>query len=210
MMTLLLGALLGQQQQQVALDAGGPATGGAGNAGGAGSAPAERMSRLIQADLVDDVNGLISEDNAQDNADLQNSLSAIAADEEGQILLQQAEARGVKIQVGNLPPNVNGQFDPNTNTITVKDPNNIKTLAHELVHAATPENGNSLAEEGAADEVGYRIAERIAGRDLDGRNDQQANFAKRELYTLRTAGGQQNNNIAGVLSSMGIRLSTTA
>jgi hypothetical protein len=81
----------------------------------------------------------------------------------GQKLLAEAQKRGVKIQFAeNNGDRVNGQYNPNNNTITVEKNNietMVETLAHELVHAVTPENGNSKNEEFMAFKIGEQVAE---------------------------------------------------
>lgn len=100
------------------------------------------------------------------NARLERTKQLLATDPEGKRLLAMAAERGVKIQVGHLPSNLLGQFNPNTNTITISanNPDSVGTLAHELVHANTKEDGTSQTEEAAANVVGNQIESRLRGR----------------------------------------------
>jgi hypothetical protein len=68
-----------------------------------------------------------------------------------------------------VAPGTLAHFDPNTNTIvmgeeTIRRGTGLATLAHELVHATTPHDGDSKHEEGMANVIGERIAARISGR----------------------------------------------
>ncbi len=114
------------------------------------------------------VNGqTIIDPDAGDQAQLQRSLDLIAQDPEGQKLLQEAKNRGVTIEAGDPGgPGVNGvTFSQGDKShIIVKDPTNIKTLVHELVHAVSTEDGNSQHEEGLANVIGERVAARATGQ----------------------------------------------
>jgi hypothetical protein len=109
---------------------------------------------------------------------LNNNLTAIAQDPEGSKLLQTAIANGYTIEVGDPvaaaagsqdaadPDTVNGVTLPDQKKIVINPnaPDFTKTVAHELVHAATDADGDSKDEEGKADVIGYRIAERLTGQ----------------------------------------------
>ena len=101
-----------------------------------------------------------------DDPRLQDALQRIAQDPEGAKLVQAAEAQGLKVQVGNLPPGVMGQHENGVITISPNalknDSDLIHTMAHELGHAATRGDGDSIAEEKAVDELGQRIQQRVA------------------------------------------------
>ncbi len=104
---------------------------------------------------------------------LQGALEAIAKDPEGAKLLEAAKAAGLTSITVNpgLPEGTAGvaRFPAGggSSSIEIKDPNSpalIHTLVHELGHAATPHDGNSLAEEKAVDAIGARVHERLTGR----------------------------------------------
>jgi predicted Zn-dependent protease len=93
-------------------------------------------------------------------------MQEIAQDPEGAKLAQAAQAQGLTLQVGQLPPGVMGETLNGTITISTQamsnKPDLIHTLAHELGHAATPNDGDSLNEEQTVDQLGQRIQQRIA------------------------------------------------
>lgn len=150
---------------------------------GASTAPASNVAQLSG---VNDQN-------------LQNSLNLIATDPEGQKLLAEAQKRGVTIKVANTGDrNVLGAFDPRTNSITIGNGNNIKTIVHELVHATTSQDGNSQTEEGLANVVGKRVESRLRGIPLE---DPTTTFNNTlPNYTNLN----RNNNIRQSLSNLGI------
>lgn len=123
----------------------------------------------------------------------------------GQKLMQNAADRGVNIQF--LPDNgdnVKGLFDPTSNTITVENGTQeemVETLAHELVHAATPENGNSLNEEYMAFVTGEKVAQE-AGINF---NPHGNDFWAQHVGSAYGNDGLPNDNgIAGSLANLGI------
>ncbi len=83
---------------------------------------------------------------------------------------------------------VNGVTLSNNNggnvRVIVRDPNNIKTIAHELVHAISTADGNSKEEEGIADVIGSRVANRLGGADVGGLSgsDETIYTNKQKLY----------------------------
>lgn len=91
------------------------------------------------------------------------ALAALKRSATGQKLLAEAEKRGVKIEFkANNGDSTMGQFNPNNNTVTVENASleqMVETLAHELVHASTKENGNSMQEEKSAFIIGEKVAE---------------------------------------------------
>jgi hypothetical protein len=121
----------------------------------------------------------------------------------GQKLMEEAQRRGVNIKFApDNGDNVNGQYDPNTNTVTVELTNletAVETLAHELVHAITPENGNSMNEEYMCFLVGEQVAKE-AGVDF---NPHHADFWKNHVASSYK-GLAQDNGIANALSSLGL------
>jgi hypothetical protein len=158
------------------------------------------------------------------NQRLQDTLSKIAKDPDGAKLLAAAKANGYTIKVGD--PNgapgshdastcpycrammdagrqINGVTVPSTKTIII-DPNAPdfdKTVAHELVHAATESDGNSQKEEGMADVIGYRIASRIDGTALPG-SERQIFLNKIANYPDLTT---DDNGIIDDLKKLGIQ-----
>jgi hypothetical protein len=137
--------------------------------------------------------------NPAQQASLQQTLDRIAQDPEGAKLLEEAKRRGVKIQVGDTgKQNVLGLFDPNTNTVTVSDPENIKTIVHELVHATTPEDGNSKEEEATANIIGDRVQARLNGRTP--RNPSDISRETKPLY----GNLKENNPIRDSLFKLGL------
>jgi hypothetical protein len=133
----------------------------------------------------------------------QNVINTLQKSETGRKLLSEAEKRGVKIEFKpNNGDNVNGQYNPNNNTITV-DSNNletmVETLGHELVHATTRENGNSKNEELSAFLIGEKIAKE-AGVDA---NPHHADFWKNHVANSYKD-LKQDNGIMGSLNALGI------
>lgn len=170
-------------------------------------------------------------DAATQNAQLNQSLARIATDPDGSVLLNRAKQLGVSIEVGDpaaaagakdvtvkgdgLTDNlsvakdgsivVNGVTlsDANGNIrIVVRDPSNIKTIAHELVHAVSTGDGNSKQEEGIADVIGSRVANRLGGTAVGGLtgSDEQIYLNKQQYYpNLPTT-----NNIRQTLAGLGL------
>jgi hypothetical protein len=90
-------------------------------------------------------------------------------------------------------------------TIVVRDPSNIKTIAHELVHAVSTGDGNSKQEEGIADVVGSRIANHLGGTTVGGLSgsDGQIFENKQQFYPTLMS----NNDIRDTLTRLGINVS---
>lgn len=144
--------------------------------------------------------------NSRGNAQLQNSLDKIENDPVGSVLLAKARENGVKIRVGDTGgSNILGLFNPNTNEIVVRDPNNIKTIVHELGHAATPQDGNSQEEEGIVEAIGRDVVSRIeTGRSLSNNELQQIANQKRTLYRELNRSNDIKNSLANLGISVGI------
>jgi hypothetical protein len=88
-------------------------------------------------------------------------------------------------------------------TVVVRDPSNIKTIAHELVHAVSTGDGNSQQEEGIADVIGSRVANNVGDTQhaLQG-SDEQIYINKQQYYpTLNNS-----NNIRQTLAGLGINV----
>jgi len=166
-------------------------------------------------------------------ARLDNALSGMANDPEGSKLLEAAIAKGYTIEVGDPSAatgsrdaggahdvaacpecqaaldggqQVNGVTLPGQKKIVINPnaPDFEKTLAHELVHAASEGDGNSVQEEGVADVVGFRIAGRLTG-NVNPLSEAEIAKQKEASYTVATAGGQARNGIIETLAQLGIR-----
>lgn len=103
---------------------------------------------------------------------LQEHINRLGTDPEGRNLLQEAQRRGVRIEVGDVGRGTLAHFDPNENKIvvgreTMRNGTGLASLAHELVHATTPHDGDSQHEEGMANVIANRISNRINGRRPD-------------------------------------------
>jgi hypothetical protein len=184
-----------------------------------------------QAAGNDNAEGVTNLSTGNDGAALDASLQKIANDPEGAKLLAAAKEKGVTIEVGDPEAAANGAADQvsqcncpahsgaakdGTGTvngvtltdgqgntkIVVRDPNNIKTIAHELVHAVSTGDGDSKEEEGIADVIGSRIANRQGGAEAGGLSgsDQQIFLNKQQFYPGLT----QNNDIRKTLSTLGL------
>lgn len=132
-------------------------------------------------------------------------LDTIAKSPTGLKLLQQAQQAGVKI---NFAPDkgdgVNGFYDPNNNSITVhaKDLETMtETLAHELYHAVTKGNGNSIEEEKAA----FAIGEQVAGEAGVDANHRGTAFWDAHVERAYAGDGlARTNGTAAAMAQMGI------
>jgi hypothetical protein len=153
--------------------------------------------------------------NASADPRLSRDLSALASDPEGARLLAAAQANGYTIEVGDPGPaagsgvrpgqRINGVTLPDQKKIIISPnaPEFTKTLIHELVHAATPGDGNSQTEEGIADVIGYRIANRITGQAIPG--DANSIFSRKIAnYPGLTGVNAIRNSLASLGLSAGI------
>ena len=139
-------------------------------------------------------------------ARLDQSLAKISQDPEGAVLLQAAINNGFTFEVGNpdvdgTGEDINGATVPNQNKIIINPnaPEFDKTLAHELVHASTENDGDSQQEEGLADVIGYHISSRVNGTPLPG-SDTDIFNNKIQNYPNLVA----TNDIINSLLSLGI------
>jgi hypothetical protein len=112
----------------------------------------------------------ITKDDQNGTEKVNTALAQIANDSEGQKLLQQAKAKGYHIEISGAS---NGASTTYTDSKTIIIDTNGKGLdaynltavvAHELVHAATDDNGNSFVEEVTATTLGNHIAKRADGK----------------------------------------------
>jgi catechol 2,3-dioxygenase-like lactoylglutathione lyase family enzyme len=112
--------------------------------------------------------------------------------------------------IGNNDDNVivNGVTLSNSQTgkihIVVRDPSNIKTIVHELVHAVSTQDGNSKQEEGIADAIGSRVASRTGGAAVGALagSERQIFLNKQEFYPDLNA----NNDIRATIRALGINI----
>ncbi len=161
-------------------------------------------------------------------ARLNNTLNAISQDTEGSKLLDAAKAKGYSFEVGDpaaavkeggvsldkkssscsqckaaldAGKQINGVTLPEQKKIVINPnaPDFEKTLVHELVHAATDEDGNSQQEEGIADVIGYRVASRITGEAQPG---SPQSIYKNKINNYPEL--QQSNSIRSTLASLRI------
>ncbi len=86
--------------------------------------------------------------------------------------------------------------------VVVRNPNLIKTIAHEMVHAVSTQDGNSREEEGIADVIGSAIANQLGGKTVGGLSgtDEAIYTAKQALYPEL----KQTNTIRQTLASLGL------
>ena len=156
---------------------------------------------------------------------LDNTLKAISNDPEGSKLLEAAKAKGYTIEVGDPLAAAGGSLDKGSvscnhckaamdagtqvNGVTLPSQKKIiinpkaqdfeKTVVHELVHAATDGDGNSQQEEGIADVVGYRVANRITAKAQPG---DTRSIYENKMKNYRELQG--SNSIRDTLASIGI------
>lgn len=224
MVTMML-TLLGKNNPTAALDRGVSGLGTSGSKNQTAFKPVATMPITLPS--ANQVSASSRNNNVEQNAGernaLQNSLDKIAADPEGRALLAEAQKRGVTIEVGD-PSKAAGSADKiacscpehqmakdqgsvvngvtisrgNKSHIVVRDPGNIKTIVHELVHAISTQDGNSQHEEGIADVVGKRVESRINGTRLENPNATYTN--KLALYPEL----KRQNGIEGSLAAIGI------
>lgn len=137
--------------------------------------------------------------NATVDPRLQGAVDQIAQDPVGARLIEGANARGLRsVDVQDLGDGIMGMYWPDQNRLaispqTANGPDLVRTLAHELLHAATPEGGDSQREEGLADRIGIEIQQRLTGLGPG--------------YTLDTAGYNHlplDNGIVQSLRNIGI------
>jgi len=116
---------------------------------------------------VDPVANLVNQ--AKADPQLQNAVRQVAQDPVGNKLLQGAVNDGLQgIQVANLPAGFFGQTIPEQKVVqiapgTIGGTDLVRTIAHELTHAATLGNGDSLNEENVADKLGTQVQQRQTG-----------------------------------------------
>jgi hypothetical protein len=88
-------------------------------------------------------------------------------------------------------------------TVVVRDPSNIKTIAHEMVHAVSTQDGNSKQEEGIADVIGSHVATDLGDtKDAVQGTDEQIYTNKQQYYPTL----QDSNSIRQDLAALGINV----
>ncbi|MEW5820357.1 MAG: DUF6782 family putative metallopeptidase [Cyanobacteriota bacterium] len=131
------------------------------------------------------------------------AMEALKRSATGQKLLAEAEKRGVKIQfAADNGDNTMGQYNPNNNTITVESGNIEKmteVLAHELVHATTKDNGNSMQEE----KLAFQIGEKVAGEAGVNYNPHDASYWNNHVNKAYS-GLSNDNGIMNALNALGV------
>jgi len=134
------------------------------NANPAPQAPAPAPAPAPQ---VDPVANLVNQANV--DPQLRNAVTQVAQDPVGNKLLQGAVNDGLAgIQLANMPAGFFGQTLPQAKQVqiapqTLQGNDLVRTIGHELVHAATLGNGDSLREENVADQIGTQIQQRQTG-----------------------------------------------
>lgn len=122
----------------------------------------------------------------------------------GMKLLEEAKNNGTKIIFDKGEEGVNGYFDPNNNTIHIHangSEDQAETLAHELLHATTAENGNSLEEEKEAFKIGESVAAEL-GIDRIHRGEDFWNKHVDSAY--KGDGLKKDNGIEAAMANLGI------
>ncbi|MGD9580528.1 MAG: DUF6782 family putative metallopeptidase, partial [Vampirovibrionia bacterium] len=131
------------------------------------------------------------------------SINTLKKSATGRKLLEEAQRRGVNIQFkADNGDSTMGQYNPNNNTITVEQGNIEKmteVLAHELVHATTKENGNSMNEEKMAFIIGEKVSEE-AGVNNTKHSDSYWNNHVNSAYS----GLKNDNGIMNALAALDI------
>ena len=129
------------------------------------------------------------------------AMKTLKKSQTGRKLLQEAEKRGVNIQFKkDNGDSTMGQYNPNNKTITVEQGNIEKmteVLGHELVHASTPENGNSMKEEKMAFIIGEKVASE-AGVNKNPHSESYWNNHVDKAYS----GLKNDNGIMSALSAL--------
>jgi hypothetical protein len=130
-------------------------------------APAPQAPAPAPAPPVDPIANLVNQANVAPQ--LRQAVTQVAQDPVGNKLLQGAVNDGLQgIQIANLPAGFFGQTLPDQKQVqiapqTLQTNDLVRTVAHELVHAATLGNGDSLKEENVADQLRTQIQQRQTG-----------------------------------------------
>ncbi|HVE86216.1 MAG TPA: hypothetical protein VND93_25340 [Myxococcales bacterium] len=130
-------------------------------------APAPQQQAPAPAPQPDPVAQLVGRANV--DPQLKNAVTQVAQDPVGNKLLNGAVNDGLKgIGLANMPAGFFGQTLPLDKQVqiapqTLGGQDLVRTIAHELTHAATLGNGDSLKEEQVADQLGTDVQRRVNG-----------------------------------------------
>jgi hypothetical protein len=133
-------------------------------------------------------------------------INILSESETGLKLLTEAKARNVHIDyVGNNGDSIAGLYDGGSNTITLENQGNlernIEVLAHELGHAITPENNNSMSEEFGNMLLGEKVAKELGIDNTPHSNGDWQNLVQNFYGRM---GLPADNNFFEQMKSMGI------
>ncbi|MEM0951191.1 MAG: DUF6782 family putative metallopeptidase [Cyanobacteria bacterium P01_H01_bin.74] len=146
----------------------------------------------------------ITTDTSPENrAMLEEIIDELSTHPEGAKLLEKAIANGTVFKIGDPGEEYNGIYNPNTNTIVVSPSAQYgvaKTFVHELVHAATPNDGNSQDEEGIADALAFTIVEELGLLTDNGLSAVQ----EAQIKELQYPELQESNGIVSSLNAIGL------
>ena len=152
-----------------------------------------------------------------DRPEVQGAMNFLAQDPEGAVLLDAAARNGARVTIADTDRNVNGYFDPNDGTIVISSrllndrEQFLATLGHELGHAASRNDGNSIDEEGDVEALSRRILSRLLdGRELSAAEQNQIADEKRRLYVPDVRAGRlaTENNFESTMAGLGINILT--
>jgi hypothetical protein len=161
--------------------------------------------------------------NPNNDPQLAELINLSVQDPEVATLMSKAAANGVTVRFGETEANVNGYFQPTgrgTGVVVLSDRlrnsptlEALPTFIHEMVHAATPENGNSLLEEGVAEAFAETKAAELRNtfNVAPGRNFTLPNIPalireRINLYARLEPELREDNGIVGDLQTLGISL----
>lgn len=129
------------------------------------------------------------------------AMNALLNSSTGRKLLAEAERRDVKFEFKpDDGDNQKAKYNPNTNTIVVEYGSLEKMtehLGHELVHATTRENGNSMKEEKMAFILGEQVASEAGVNNNPHSNSFWNNHVDKSYKNDRL---KEDNGIMGALS----------
>lgn len=149
---------------------------------------------------------------------VRKAIQDIGNDPEGRILLAEAEKKGITIKLDPPEASKGGSirrgYQENNTIVILSYPNTDElrsTIAHELVHAVTQSDNNSMMEETVADVIGDRIGRRSAGKASTAAQEIR-DFKQRKAWVYDPtslypqSGLAADNNILRDLQKMGINV----